>query len=269
MFGVAETPYDLRFRFLDIPVRVHPFFWVLMAMLGWYPQNIAAVLIFVGCAFVSVLAHEYGHGLTARMFGSPPSIVLGGLGGLCIYHADRQTPQQRLVVLLCGPGAGLLLCLVTMAVFSIGFHLTPAEHLSFVQRQLWMEPDHEAFGSLLHKLGISPDPLAVDLPLRIYWSMVEINILWSLLNLLPIWPLDGGRVFETILSHFNPRNGRRWTHVISLVSAGLIAFLIYNLSQSFFNTLLFIYIGVINYQMLDSIHRAQSLGVYDDDWWRR
>src|SRR5579875_2541086 len=124
MLGASETPYDLRFRALGIPVRVHPFFWLVAAMLGWQNENIPVVLIWVGCVFVSILVHEYGHGLMARAFGASPSIVLHGFGGLCIYQPDRQTPRQRLAVLLCGPGAGFVLCLAVMLVFSAAFGLT-------------------------------------------------------------------------------------------------------------------------------------------------
>lgn len=63
MFGVPETPYDLRFQLLGMPVRVHPLFWLVAAMLGWRNENIPLVLIWVGCVFVSILVHEYGHGL--------------------------------------------------------------------------------------------------------------------------------------------------------------------------------------------------------------
>ena len=43
MFGASETPYDLRFQLLGIPVRVHPLFWLVAAMLGWQNENIPVV----------------------------------------------------------------------------------------------------------------------------------------------------------------------------------------------------------------------------------
>ena len=63
----------------------------------------------VGCVFLSILVHEYGHGLMAKAFRFSPSIVLHGLGGLCFSEAERQTLRQRLAVLICGPGAGFVL----------------------------------------------------------------------------------------------------------------------------------------------------------------
>src|SRR5262249_6404048 len=111
MLGASETPYDLRFRFLGIPVRVHPMFWLVAAMLRWEPNNLPMVLLWVACVFFSVLVHEYGHGSMAWRFGSDPSIILWGGGGLCYTHAERQTREQRLAVVVAGPGAGFLLCL--------------------------------------------------------------------------------------------------------------------------------------------------------------
>ena len=102
MLGTATTPYDLRFRFLDIPVRIHPLFWLISAVLGFRDNNLPAVAIWVGCVLVSILVHEYGHGLMAKRFHGLPSIVLYGLGGLC-YSQGERTPGQRLAVLFAGP----------------------------------------------------------------------------------------------------------------------------------------------------------------------
>src|SRR5207249_1472808 len=108
---------DLRFQSLGIPVRVHPLFWLVAAMLGWRDNNMVAVLIWMACVFISILVHEYGHGLVAQAFGSPASIVLWAGGGLCYSQADRQTPRQRLAVVVSGPGAGFILCGVVMVIF--------------------------------------------------------------------------------------------------------------------------------------------------------
>src|SRR4051795_2489217 len=110
MLGMPEpTAYDLRFRFLGIPVRVHPLFWLCTALLAGQSASLDSVLIWIGCVFVSILVHEYGHGLMSRVFRFSPSIVLYGMGGLCYSESERQTPWQRLAVLFAGPGAGFLL----------------------------------------------------------------------------------------------------------------------------------------------------------------
>ena len=140
MLGASETPYDLRFRLLDIPVRIHPLFWLVSAVLGWQEQNLPAVALWVACVLVSILVHEYGHALMARAFDASPSIVLWGLGGLCYSQGERQTPAQRLAVVLAGPGAGFLLCGLVMLVTTLIFGITPLEHLQMIGSLVRLNP---------------------------------------------------------------------------------------------------------------------------------
>ena len=105
MLGIpAETPYDLRFRLLGIPVRVHPFFWLIMAAIGFDEQDVKSDAHLRRCAFVSILVHEFGHGLMSRVFGRRPSIILFGMGGLCTYSdIERAERGHRFLILVCGP----------------------------------------------------------------------------------------------------------------------------------------------------------------------
>src|ERR1700733_11897336 len=130
MLGASETPYDLRFRLLGIPVRVHPLFWLVAAVLGFSAndRNLPMVAVWVACVFVSILVHEYGHALMARALGSSPSIVLWGMGGLCYSQAERQTLLQRLAVVLSGPAAGLGLYVIVMLVAASAFGITAHEN---------------------------------------------------------------------------------------------------------------------------------------------
>jgi stage IV sporulation protein FB len=270
MFGVAETPYDLRFRALGIPVRVHPLFWLMGLLMARNASGLPEMVIWVACVFVSIVVHEYGHGLTAKHFGSTPSIVLWMGGGLCYSEADRQTPAQRLAVVLWGPGAGFVLCGVVMVLYSAVFGLTPREHLSIVcelLRFLGLPRDPSGVTSTLIKLGATERELGTNF--TIYWDMVQINIIWGLVNLLPVWPLDGGRVSETVLTTINPRDGRRWAHTISLLVGGLTAFAMFAATQQLFGAMFFGYFAFVNYQILQNMHRAHSYGLSDDDWWRR
>jgi len=138
MLGASETPYDLRFSLLGIPVRVHPLFWLVAVVLGFgrNDRNLALVVVWVACVFVSILVHEYGHALMARAFGSSPSIVLWGMGGLCYSQAERQTLLQRLAVVLSGPAAGLGLYVLVMLVASGTFGISASENLSVSQATL-------------------------------------------------------------------------------------------------------------------------------------
>ena len=270
MFGaVSETPYDLRFRFLGIPVRVHPLFWLAGALLAGSSRDAAVIVMWIGCVFISILIHEYGHGLMAMQFDSSPSIVLWMGGGLCYSQTDRQTPLQRLAVVLSGPGAGFVFCGLVMGVYSILYGVTPREHFSFVRYLLKLPKDPEALGSLIQKLGVDFGVERLPTSLQLYEFLVQINLFWGLVNLLPIFPLDGGRVSEILFTYVNRYEGKRWGHTVSFIASGLLAVVSYSLTGSWFLTVFFGYFAYLNFQILQSIHRTQVMGLYDDDWWRR
>ena len=262
MLGTSTTPYDLKFRFLDIPVRIHPLFWLMAAVLGFQDNNIPAVLMWIGCVLVSILVHEYGHGLMAKHFHGSPSIVLYGLGGLC-YSQGERTPGQRLAVLFAGPGAGFILCAVVMAVTSLVLGLSANEHLAVIQQLVGLKPDHDLF---LDAVGKFSSPTIF----MIYFNLIWINLLWGLVNLLPIYPLDGGQATQVVLSQVDRRNGVRRSHIASLVIAGVLAVLAASASRhDFFVVIFFGMLAFLNYQVLQSLHQAKAFGVYqDDDWWR-
>jgi stage IV sporulation protein FB len=238
MWGIPlETRYDLRFQLLGIPVRVHPMFWLVTALLGSGEErlDIPAIAVWVVCVLVSILVHEFGHGLMARLFGYSASIVLFGMGGLCYSEAERQGPWQRLAVLISGPGAGFVLAGCLFA------------------------------GLLLAGGDSSLSPLGRE----VVTNLLVINILWGILNLFPIWPLDGGQMTGVVLAMLNRRNGMGWAHVISLVTAGLLGAMCMIWFHNLFMTVFFGYFAITNYQMLQAHRQRTRYGLDDDDRWRR
>jgi stage IV sporulation protein FB len=234
MLGMpAPTEFDVRFRLLGIPVRVHPLFWLITAMLGWGRPR--ATILWVACVFLSILVHEFGHGLMARALGYHASIVLFGLGGLCASEAERQTPWQRLAVLISGPGAGFLLFGLVLAV-------------SFGLARQGVELADEAHTAIAYLLFI--------------------NLVWGILNLFPIWPLDGGQITGVVLTMVNRRHGMRWTHAVSLVLAGGLALWMLKRADTF-QAVFFGFFALTNFQMLQMLQQAGRSGFGDEDWWRR
>ncbi len=262
MLGTATTPYDLRFRFLDIPVRIHPLFWLISAVLGFRENNLPAVAIWVGCVLVSILVHEYGHGLMAKRFHGSPSIVLYGLGGLC-YSQGERTPGQRLAVLFAGPGAGFLLCAIVLAITTLTLGVTGSEHLAFMQGLLGLGVDGEVILGGVQRFSSATT-------LMVYENMIWINLVWGLVNLLPIYPLDGGQAAQVVLSQVDRRHGVRRAHIISLVTAGALAVLAAGYKRDdYFLVIFFGMLAFMNYQVLQSLNQARAFGVYhDDDWWK-
>ncbi|MHC5541446.1 site-2 protease family protein [Singulisphaera rosea] len=237
MLGMASpTAYDLNFRLLGIPVRVHPLFWLIMVLLSGQDTDLRAMLIFVAAAFLSILVHEFGHGLMSRVLGyRPTEIVLYGMGGYCLCDLERQGPWQKLAVLFAGPGAGFLLAVLALVVEVVAGH------------SITSEAGH-----------------------RFLMTLITINLFWGIVNLFPIWPLDGGRMLEVILLMFNRRNGTRWAHVVALLTAGGLAVFAFNHQQIGLG-IWFVYFGFMNYQVLQAHYQSSRYGSEPDDadWWKR
>lgn len=181
----TNTPYDLRFALGPIPVRVHPLFWLLAMVLGWDTVNLGLeyLLLWVACVFLSVLVHELGHALAYRYFGTRPEIVLYSFGGLAMADRPLRSRPQKIITLLAGPGAGFLLLGVVLLsdyVFE------------------WARPSSDS------------------LTLYLYAFLWHINLFWGLLNLLPVWPLDGGQICRELCTKYRRRDGVQLSLKISI-----------------------------------------------------
>jgi stage IV sporulation protein FB len=194
----AESPYDLRFELFGTPVRVNPWFWLAAVILGWdFLVNLGFVSLFlwVVCVFLSILLHEFGHVWAGKLFGSDGYIVLHGFGGLAVGASDLATRWKRVVVYLAGP------C-IQLAVFAVVFYVAPEKSLN----ELWERYYLESSRSMLF-----------------YIMLWEINLFWPLINLAPIWPLDGGKVARELCTWLSPRQGMRWSLIVSIGAGAVLA----------------------------------------------
>jgi stage IV sporulation protein FB len=174
---MADRPH---FHLGDIGVRIDLSFFVVIGVIGMFAPGLAELALWVAVATVSVLVHELGHAVAFRRFGSPASIQLHGLGGLTTGR--RLPPARNLVVSLAGPLAGILVLGV------------PAVLLAH---------------------GVAPEAGSLWSAVLLY--AIYINVFWSLVNLLPVLPLDGGNVVHSLLSLATGRDAERVTQVISVV----------------------------------------------------
>lgn len=201
-FEPNQTAYDLRWRMFGTPVRVHPMFWLIALVLGYdgtIRLGVGYVLAWVGCVFVSVLLHEFGHVWMGRLFGSHGHIVLYSFGGLAIGSNSLSRRWQRILVLLAGPGIQLVFWGLLLVFY------------------LWrVRPDIPA----------RQQPVAIILTL-----LLEINLFWPILNLLPIWPLDGGQVVREVCQAIMPARGTAFSLGISMVVSGVLAAHMFMASQ--------------------------------------
>jgi stage IV sporulation protein FB len=193
----APTPYDLRFRLFGTDVRVHPLFWLVMVIFGWTFMEFGffELFLWVVCAFVSILLHEFGHIWAGRAFGTDGYIVLYGLGGLAVGANDVNARWKRMIVSLAGPA-------IQLALFGVVFAVAPVRSLDGL--------------SMRYRVDLDRFSLAC-------YMLWEINLYWALLNLLPIWPLDGGMVCRELCSRLGTSRGVRVSLLISTAVAGLFA----------------------------------------------
>ena len=257
MLGMpATTDFDVKFRLLGIPVRINPLFWVVTAMLGWggRDRGAAEVLVWIACVFISILVHEFGHGLTTRaLFHNNPSIVLYGMGGLCFSNGEERHLWKRALVIIMGPGAGFLLFGLVAVAGTLILGIVGVGPFLYFHHQ--------------------PPRWVTPLVWLAYSDMLYINLFWGLVNLLPIYPLDGGQLTQVFLTMHDRRQGARRGYIVGLVTAGLIAIWLFSrgTQEDYFNAFFVAYLAMINYQLLQASHYQQSYGDSsdDDDWWRR
>ncbi len=236
-FGVApSTPYDLRFSLFGIPVRVHPLFWLLSLLIGmnmppkWLPLWVAVV-------FVSILVHEMGHAVVIRSFGWQPKIVLWSFGGLAIYQPTQHDPRKQMTISLAGPIAGFLLAALTvLALKSIGIEV--------VFQRGWP--------SLLTWDFKAVNPAAVPSTTALVAAdfLLEVNIWWGLLNLLPIFPLDGGQFTREMLTDLRVPDPEVKSLVLSIIVAAGAGIFVFSQQHEIYMAMWFGYFAYNSYAML-------------------
>jgi stage IV sporulation protein FB len=213
-----RTRLDLRFRLYGIPVRIHPMFWVVGGALG-LRLPLPELLVWVAVILVSILVHEMGHALAFRFFRRQSHVVLYSLGGITIpaniprNQVGGRTLKgwQLAVISVCGPLAGFTLAGAT-------YVLIPA----------FASTSTGVVGAL-------------------YYHLVWINVVWGALNLLPVWPLDGGQVVRAALVEIAGDNGYALARLVSLVTSGAVAVVSWQMGRPL-AALFFAYFAILEWQ---------------------
>lgn len=180
-----------HFKIAGIPVHVQPVFFLISGLFGlrYLDFGLDVVVIWIATSFVSILVHELGHGIALKVFGQPSAIVLHGFGGVTIsQRRGRLTTARSVMVSLAGSITALVVLWIPMRQL-LSSDLAYEEALRFTR----------AGGNGLTWLWVV-DFLAFQ------------NLWWSVANLLPIRPLDGGNVTAEL---WGVHNARR----ISIVAA--------------------------------------------------
>ncbi len=234
----------LRFRLGPIPVEVHPSHLLFAAALGFanlgqaghdpthWPGSalaggdallhtgtqVAVVALWVAIIFVSVLVHELGHALASLAFHYRPSIQLVALGGLTQPNAPGPIPWNREVLLtVAGPLSGA------------------------------------GFGALC-LLALKATAGASDVAGYVLSLAWQANFIWAAFNLLPVMPLDGGRIAAAVLTRAFGKAGFAAAQLLAIVvcAAG-----IYWLQGNFLAMLLFALFAVQAVRVLATLWRGE------------
>jgi len=244
-----KSPYDFSFNAFGFPVRVHPGFFILPLVFGAGSAGSGGnpgviVLIYCMVLFASILVHELGHAIAFRIYGVRSRVVLYWMGGLAIpetsgWGAQPQlTPRQKIIVSVAGPLAGFVLAaLLVGIVFAVGGKL--------------------AFGWMGMFPMVIPDlnatSLAGNMPLAILFGAgLFFNLIWGAVNLVPVYPMDGGQVARELCTLADYQNGLRNSLVISVVVAAILAFLGFA-TRSQFVGILFAVLGVQSWMTLQQM----------------
>ncbi|SDG26217.1 site-2 protease family protein [Alloyangia pacifica] len=162
-------------RLFGSELRVHATFFLLLLWIGvaaWSAGGMAAAVqnvLFVLALFACVVAHEFGHALTARRFGiKTPDITLLPIGGLARLERMPEKPEQEIAVAIAGP-------LVNVAIWLVLVLLGATSDMGALARL------GAGTGAFLSQLA-------------------SINLALALFNMIPAFPMDGGRVLRAVLA---------------------------------------------------------------------
>ncbi|MEQ1746711.1 MAG: site-2 protease family protein [Saprospiraceae bacterium] len=237
------------FTWLGIPVHLHWSFGLIFLYALWVGysdgldfQNTLWLMIAYVALFGCVLLHEYGHALTARRYGvRTQDIVITFIGGIARLERMPEKPKQEFLVAVAGPLVNVVLAVLF---FFLGYLI--------FQGDAW----------LLRWIGENgkgiPEPglLAYLLP-----RLVLVNIALVIFNMIPAFPMDGGRILRSLLAM---RIGRvRATKIASWLGQGIaVLFVGFGLLNNAFSLAL---IGIFVF----TTARAENNMVQLDDLVRR
>jgi Zn-dependent protease len=189
--------WSLRlFRVFGIQLSVHSTFFLLASFVAWegwseavsehWPHPIYGALINVAALsvfFTCVVLHELGHALTARRFGVRTSrILLLPIGGMAEFDSIPRKPSSEILIALAGPAVNFII--VGLLLLFVPF---PGEEITLYFRSLF------STGSEVAEVNMS-------LLQELLTVLLTMNLVMGCFNLIPVFPMDGGRVLRALLA---------------------------------------------------------------------
>ncbi|MCB9140323.1 MAG: site-2 protease family protein [Caldilineaceae bacterium] len=192
------------FRVAGIDVRVHWSFALILvygAVIYSGDADNAAVgalygMLVILLLFVCVTLHEFGHALAARFYGiSVPTITLLPIGGVANLERMPDKPRQELIIALAGPlvNLALVVILLPITLFVFGFQAQQSPGVS---------------------LSVILSDISTPGLFNLLVYLTSVNLMLALFNLLPAFPMDGGRILRALLAMTMPYLRATWIAVV-------------------------------------------------------
>jgi len=163
-------------RIFGIKLRIHLTFFLLLAFVfvtdikEGYKQAGLSVL-FVCAIFTCVVIHELSHSLVARRFGrEPKSITLLPIGGVATIDMMPTKPSQEIAISIVGPVTNIVIAILLALVGGSSVAVALTNHSNLTASQIFIT------------------------------DLIAANIMLAVFNLIPALPMDGGRIFRSILA---------------------------------------------------------------------
>src|ERR1700722_5190274 len=203
-----RTKYEIRGIIFGVPLRIHPLFWSSAAALGirYYADpeggNLGYFVFWIASVLCCLLLHSLGQALVGRLLGLHGELALNGLGSQIIGVERLSHCWQRVLVLFAGP-------LVQFALLGCILVMTEIPFPQSFSDWGWQSPIANGAKILL-----------------------DINLNWGLLTILPQWPLAGGRIALDAGKTLLGRKGRTLALLLSLaVTAILSVWVVFEMSR--------------------------------------
>lgn len=222
----------IHFTLFGIPVYIRPTFWVVLAIFGGIlsvnsAESIIYPALFVIAGFIAILSHELGHALVGRKLGGgQQTIILELFGGLTSSHGMQLTRNGRVLMILAGPMMTLLLGIISLW---ITWNMV-GPVLMANKMDIW-------------DLALSPYlATAVSPKFYILSCLIMIGEWWTILNLLPIYPLDGGQLVAQFVR--SPKK----VFMTGFITSLIIALVSFQLFHGFFIPIFMAFFAFSNYR---------------------
>ncbi len=225
-------------KFANIPIKIHWSFGIfVLLILGYgisnqmHGSDLIWFLGFIGAMFLCVILHEFGHALSARRYGVKTiDIIISPIGGLARLEKLPEKPIQELIVAFAGP-------LVNVVIGSILFVILYTINQDFS----FLIIDENPFDNITNTKGF-------------FGLLVWTNVVLFVFNLIPAFPMDGGRILRALLSmRFGRVRGTQWAALVGRILAiGFIIFavLIKDYPLIFIGIFVFVMAGAENNQVV-------------------